>query len=253
MPDTPAEGVQGDGTGGDPSDEFFTVKVPKGTYRDEESASKGYAEAQKTISRLQSERDKAKSDGAKLNDILEKLTESVTAKPAEPKEDTQVPIEVFVEKAASAMEDDPKQGIRMILEAVSGWTAQSEKAQATARETAIKEIATQLGQSVAEVKRTLAERDPDVLTYGDAARKLAETSGIDFDANRETLLAIAKATAKPDHPSRHDLPGGSSTTRVMGREAPEPLSDAQKKLIGWDQLTDSQRSELKRKWEADNG
>ena len=240
MPDTPDEGIQdesGDGDGG------FVL----GTYKSIEEAKKGFEEKESLIRRLQSEKDKAKAEGSKLTDILEKLTEATTAK-QEPKEDPQAQIEAFVEKAASALEDDPKQGIRMILEAVSGWQGQSEKQQSEARETAVKEIAAQLGQSVAEVKRTLAERDPDVMAYGAAAKKLAEDAGIEFEANRETLIRIAKATAKTDQPPRHELPGGSETTRVVGREPAEPLTAEMKKLVGWDKLNDRQKAELKRKW-----
>jgi len=240
MPDTPAEGIQDDAGDGD---EFVI-----GTYKSKEEVAKGLAEKDATIQRFQSERDKAKAEGAKLTDILEKLTEATTAKAAEPKEDPSAQIEAFVEKAASALEDDPKAGVRMILEAVSGWQGASEKQQAEARDTAIKEIASQLGQSVAEVKRTLVERDPEVLTYGEAAKKLAETAGVDYEANRATLLALAKANAKTDGPARHDLPGGSTATRVVGKEPAEILTDEQKELIGWNKLTAKQQAELKKKW-----
>ena len=239
MLDTPVEGIQEE----DGDEGKFVI----GTYKSKEEAEKGFAEKEALISRLQSERDKAKSEGSKLNDILEKLTEATAAK-AKPEEDPSVQIEAFVEKAASALEDDPKAGIRMILEAVSSWQGQSEKQQAEARDTAIKEIASQLGQSVAEVKRTLSERDPEVLTYGARAKELAESVGVDFEANREVFLKLAKKDAKTDGPPRHDLPGGSVSTRVVGRESAYVLTDQEKSLVGWDTLDAKQKAELQKKW-----
>lgn len=244
MLDTPLTGVQtGDGTGGDQSDEFFVA-----TYKTKEATAAGIAEKDATISKLQSERDKAKSEGAKLNDILEKLTEAATArgKPDEP--DPQEQIDEVVKQMAKAMEDgDYEAAARLQLQVNSGWIGQSEEQ----LKKSIKEQADSLGLTVNQLKAQMAERDPDVVAHSDAAKKLAESAGIDFDANRDTLIAIAKASAKTDQPARHDLPGGSETTRVVGRETAEPLTDAQKQLVGWNQLNDAQKAELKKKWEVE--
>uniref|UniRef100_A0A6M3IH66 Scaffolding protein n=1 Tax=viral metagenome TaxID=1070528 RepID=A0A6M3IH66_9ZZZZ len=249
MPDTPAEGVQHDGepAGNDQAREFFLK-----TYKTREDAEKGFAEKDATISKLQSERDKAKAEGTKLSEILEKLADAATRKASEakPQEDQSAQIEKFVADAAEALEDNPKKGIRMILEAVSSWQTQSEQQQSKARETAIKEIAEQLGTSVAEIKRTLKERDPDVVSYGSAAKKLAEAAGLDFEANRDMLIAIAKSNAKTEHPARHDLPGGAEPTRIVGASEAEPLSEAEKQAIGWDTLTKDQRATLVKMWRA---
>ena len=247
MPDTPKEGVQLDGNSDEGAGDFYTVQVPKGTYRDEEAAAKGHAEASRTIGKLSQELDVERKEGAKLTEILEKLSEKVTAKPEEVLPDPKVQIEAFVEKAASALDgEDSKEGVRMILEAVSNWQGQSEAQQAKARTSAIKEVAEQLGQSVAEVKRTLASQDPDMLAHGEAATKLAEQAGVELSAeNRDMFLSIAKAQApETDQPERHGLPGGGPTTSVVEKEQRSKLSEDEKKLIGYNDLSKEQQAQF---------
>jgi hypothetical protein len=246
---TPATGDQlGDGAGGDQPEPYL------GTYKDKEAAEKGLAELQKTLSRYQSERDHAKAEADKLKvEVLSKLADG-NRQASEPKEDPQAQVDAAVKRMAKAMEDgDYEAAARMQLEIQSGWLSQSEQQLKSTFEKELQERADKLGMTVNELRQTLAERDPDLLQYGEAAKELAEKAGIEFDANRETLIRIAKANAGTDHPPRHDLPGGSVATGVVGRdEGMIQLSPAEKAALGWSDLSQAEQTALMKKWKAQN-
>jgi len=245
MPDTPDEGVQDDGAGDDTQPQTYV-----GTYKSREEAEKGLREKEKFISQLQSERDKAKSDGAKLHDILEKLTEKVTRKDESPEPDSDEVIQKVVDDLAEKLENDPKAAARQFLEIQNSYLSQSEQNQAKARDEAVKAIADQLGMKVSTLEKKLAEADPETKAYRETARKLAEAAGEDFDANPSMFLKIAKATSGTQYPERPDLPGGSETTRMAGGSDGVVLDDETKAAIGWDDLTPKQKKELQSKWRA---
>ena len=243
MPDTPAEGVQ-DGADDDQPQTYV------GTYKSREEAEKGLREKEQFISKLQSERDKAKSEGAKLHEILEKLTDKVTRKTEEPAPDSEEVIQKVIDDLAEKLENDPKAAARRLLEIQNSYLSQSEQSQAKAREEAVKQLANDLGVKVSTLEKRLADADPETKAYGETARKLAEAAGVDFDENRSMFIKIAKATSGTQHPERPDLPGGSETTRMAGGSEGVVLDDETKAAIGWDALTPKQQKELQAKWRS---
>ena len=250
MPDTPDTGIQdGDGTGGDQSDVYL------GTYKTKEAAEKGLAELTKTLSRYQSERDHAKAEAEKLKaDVLSKLADATAqnAKPAEPKEDPQAQVDAAVKKMAKAMEDgDYEAAARMQLEIQSGWLTQSEQQLKSTFEQELQERADKLGLTVKELKAVIDARDPDMLAYGEAAKELAESVGVDFDGNRDMFIKIAKKNATTDAPPRHELPGGSVANGVVGSDGGGvQLTAAEKAAIGWDKLSPAEQKAMEKKWKA---
>jgi len=243
--DTPETGVQ----------EGVDENQPEtyaGTYADREATEKGIAEQNATINRLRSERDKSRNNESKMTAILEKLSDSATAKPAEAQPDPKQQIQDFAKQVAGKFDDDPEGAVISILEAVSGWQGQSEAQQAKQREQALKSLAEEIGTTVKSLKDKLIANDPDMLKYGDSARELAKTAEVDFESNREMFIKIAKANGGTVQPERHDLPGGPIRARVAHGDETPMVSELDR-MAGWDQLSKDEKAFLikKRKEEGD--
>ena len=239
MPDTPVEGIQ-DGDGG----AFF------GTYKTREEAEAG----EKARS------DKISQDGQRMKELearaaaaenqaelLKALTEKVNATPAEQKADPQAEVDAMVKKIAKAYEDgDYETAARLQLQVNAGWVGQSEEQ----LERKMQERADALGITVKTLEKRLADQDPLMVAYGDAAKQYAEQAGVELSAeNRDIFLNIAKANAKTDGPERHDLPGGLTSTRVVGREDRDAMSDEDWLAIGAGKMpTDKEKAALRKQW-----
>ena len=243
MADTPVEGVP----------EESEAEAFLGTYKTKEEAEKGIKERGDKISQQGQEiaEMKARLAASEGNaELLKTLTEKVAAKPEAEVKDPQAEVDAVVAKIAKAMEDgDYDTAARLNLQVQSGWLGQSEAQQEKARKEAVAELADSLGTTVKSLEKRLAERDPDVLAYGEKAAEIAETAGVELsDENRGMFLKIAKATAGTEHPPRHDLPGGGQPTRVAGGDDDDSvnLTDAQKEAIGFNDLSPAKQKEWTR-------
>jgi len=248
MSDTPDSGVRTDGV-----DDLDDLQPNvEGTVKKEDSGKleKRVKDQENHIRKLQSDLDKSKSEGSKTNDILQALTDNVTAQNKTLQPDPKEDVESFVERVSETIDTDTKQGVRELLGVMSNWIEQSEKTAATARKEALKALSDEMGVSVSELKSKLIEQDPEAKEYGDAAKKLAELSGSDFKENRELFLNLAKAQGLSSKKERHDLPGGITGTSVVGDDGEFVIGDFERSR-GFDKFPKDVQKRLTAKWKKE--
>jgi len=212
--DEVVQGDQVDGTEGDAGNLDTDGKSDKdksqsylGTFKTKEEAEKGWRESQSFQSRLQSERDQARSEIERLNSqVLGKLTEAITQK-GESQGKSQTDIEADIERAAAEIESG---GGKAAIQWMSRYAMD---AQDKAEARVLAKLAPQikaLEERLAKTADKSMTSDPEYQAYKSEISAL-EKLGI---TDKEMALKMAKAIKPRSQPNRPAIPGSATGGRA---------------------------------------
>ena len=169
-----------------------------GSYKSKEEAEKGIAEKDNTISRLQSERDKALATSEKVqNELLSKLT-NLASSDKEVRETTKEDLQEMIDKIDT-------EGGSAVIDIVRDIMVESELA-----------VTTKLQEKISALESKIEELNPEFVSYKEDIEKLSkEVPGL----SKEQYIKIAKmSNSKEKQPKRPDLPGSSGVKEVSSKK-----------------------------------
>jgi len=217
--DKTGNGVQGSSVDGDgaTTPDSGQTDAYLGTFQTKDDANKGWDEAQKTISRLQSEKDKALVQAGRQDELLGKLTALQEANAAAGKPQSQFDMADFKKQWEDGDADFQVNALQSLLAG-----------------TASKEEFAQLQSELADAKATLSAQmgnyDPNYIAHQDEVAELKKEFP---QLDRETLvkMAVRIDAVRPQAPPADVPPGSSASSRVIEpNAAPQMSQESQAKL-----------------------
>jgi len=217
--DTPDQGIKTEGE----QDKFL------GSYADKTAAEAGLLEKDKTISRQANDLNQARTELDRFRtEVVERLAAQQVTQDAAP----EVTVDDMVTSMTDALERGDKEGASEILRVMSAYVSDVEQGSEKKIQEGLDALTERFSGQITDIEKVIRDQSPEWLSYKDAVKDIADAAGIEVDdSNREMLLNLAKSQNRTDHPERADLPGGSTSTRVVANDGGPAVSEAAKGLL----------------------